>query len=730
MGETGKRIVNLPKTLLGTMLPYGIQAVVVLAIAFVSLRLYEYDFRVPLSYQGDCLVILMYIKGIILNGWTWNIPQLSAPYGMSAAAFPMLTSFDWLIMKGISVFTSAPGIILNSFWLLTLIFSAWTSTFAARLLKINFVYAFPIGILYAFLPFALLRNTHHLNLVYYLVPLLALLSVNLASGLTLDNDKKIRRIALVACVVQGFNYIYFSFFATILFGFSAILGYSTTRSRKVIYVAAAAIALIIVSTVANLSPGLYSWHKNGMPPEMEYKSPPEAEIYGVKIRKMLAPQKDNALPALGYWGRRDARNPWPNENENVTARLGAVGSLGFILLLLISLKIIRPAGDGDALLVSTAALSLFTLLVITVGGGGAIFNLLIAPDIRAYNRFSVFLSFFSFVGLACYLQEKYDSLAKKKWIVTALIVLFFVSLYDQLLDRYLLFSQRDPNVAQYKVDTDIALQLKRIYPNGATILQLPLIGFPLGVTHEKMLAYDHLRPFLWSDSSLHWSFPSFSERHRDWQNRISALDDGEIVNAAIYSRFNVILLDRYAYKDQGNALLDNLENSGAKRVFETERYAVLDLGDAGTRLRNELSEYEFVKRSNDWIGPVVPVWGSGFYGRETNPAGMNFRWSQKSSSLVIRNFSNHAEKVRLSFDIASQFSGQVVMKSGDNLWILNSNSTPSAYKFEFDVERRSQIVLNFEAKMPQVNAPGDLREMYFYIANFAVEDVSGRGMSL
>src|SRR5882724_9760527 len=152
---------------------YVLQAIFVLGVAFISLRLDHYDLRIPFNYSGDTVVMLMFIKGILLNCWPWDIPQLSAPYGMSAAAFPLMTSFDWLIMKGLSLFISEPGLVLNLFWLFTLVLSAWSAAVALRLLGIHLTISLGAGVLYAFLPYALLRNVVHLNLVYYLVPLLS-----------------------------------------------------------------------------------------------------------------------------------------------------------------------------------------------------------------------------------------------------------------------------------------------------------------------------------------------------------------------------------------------------------------------------------------------------------------------------------------------------------------------------------------------------------------------------
>ena len=63
-----------------TLLLYSVQALIVLGIAYIVLHLNAYDLRVPFSYDGDSVVILMYIKGLIQDGWPTNISQLSAPF--------------------------------------------------------------------------------------------------------------------------------------------------------------------------------------------------------------------------------------------------------------------------------------------------------------------------------------------------------------------------------------------------------------------------------------------------------------------------------------------------------------------------------------------------------------------------------------------------------------------------------------------------------------------------
>jgi phosphoglycerol transferase len=720
-----RNAVNWRPTVATGALLYAVQAMVVAAIAFVILRLDAYDLRVPFNYGGDSMVILMFIKGMLLNGWTFTIPQLSAPFEMSAAAFPIMSNVDWLIMKAISLFTSEPGLVLNSFWLLTLVLSAATSTIAMQLLGVGRVHAFAAGVLYAFLPFALMRNVAHMNLVYYLVPLLGLLAVHLATGLASVNDRLIRRIAYGACIAQGFDYVYYSFFAALLFAFAAVVGYAGTRSRRVLAVAATAIGLVVASASVNLSPSIYSWASLGKPPEMTYKHPAEAETYGAKLRKMIAPHPRNPVPVLAEWGKQDWGNGYPNDNENVTARLGMAASVGFILLLMISLRAVRlPKDDNGKVLGKLAPLSLFTLLFITVGGLGAVFNLFFVSDIRAYNRFSVFLAFFALAGLGLGLRAWTPRGRVSRWLVHSSVAgLFLLGLYDQLLDCNLV-AREASDTQQVRSDRYVAGHLKALYPAGASILQLPLTGFPPAYQQERMVSYDHLRPFLWSDKGMRWSWPSFSQRHRAWQERLAGARPETVLDAAVLSNFDAIWIDRSAYKDAARTLVAAFEAAGAILKFDHPGYAVLDLAQAKRQLLGRLGESEFARRKIEWLEPIRIVWGGGFYGQETTPAGIGYRWSFNRSSLIVFNDSALPRKIQLDFDVASQAPGTVVVDNGAHQWHLDSQSTPRHAALEFDMEPAAKTTLSFESTVARVKAPADSRALYFKIENFAFSELA------
>ena len=718
------KLINIRK-FAGPLL-YVLQAISVLVIAFVSFRLANYDLRVPFNYTGDSVVILMFIKGLILNGWAWVIPQLSAPFEMSAAAFPLMTSFDWMIMKGLSLFTSEPGLVLNLFWLLTLVFSAWSAAVALGFLGVHRAIALVAGVLYAYLPYALLRNVAHLNLVYYLVPFLSLLAIHITSGLRAANGPWARRLMYAACLAQGFNYIYFSFFSVLLFGFAAAYAYVNSRSIDAVKVAVVAIGLIIMGAAINLAPSFYSWHKDGKPPEMDYKHPVEAEIYGAKIRRMIAPHKDNPVPIFGKWGQADISVGYPNENENVTARLGLAGAAGFLLLLLVSLRLVRPeevAGGKADTMSSLAALTLFTVLVITVGGFGAIFNLAVAPDIRAYNRFSVFVSFFALAALGLILDRYRRTSSRVNWML--LVPVFLVacfSLYDQLLDRAGLLNTQDNDMASYRAEKTLLDRFARIYPSGVSTLQLPMTGFPLLSMHENMASYDHLRPFLFSGNNMRWSWPSFSQRHRAWQDQISGLEGDALMKAAIYSGFGAIWVDRSGYKDRAAALISGLQGAGAKLVLSDDRHLIMDLREAAEKLKATETPKQFQDRKTFLEAPSL-TWVKGIYPLEHNPEGREFHWSQAESTAEIHNWGSASWSGILSFYVGAGKNGKFTVSAGGQSVSTSASGVPTRLELPLTLKPSSSVKVYFAGEMGKIDLPpGETRDLHFYLMDMQLQN--------
>lgn len=711
-------------------------AAVVLLVAWKALHLAGYPLWVPMNYQeGDVIVMLMYIKGVVQDGWPLTISHLSAPFGYPAPAFPMQTSTDWLLIKGMAVFTREPGLLLNAFWLATAVMSAWSCAYATWQLRLSGLLACVAGVLYAFLPFALMRFTHHLNLVYYMVPLHCLLAALIAGGPELlRNPGQARVLGLAACVLQGFDYVYFSFFAVLLFGIAAMIAWRRAGWRQLRLPLAAA-ALVTCATALNLVPSLLSWQHEGRPPEMGYKQVAEAEIYGVKLRRLLLPHADNPLRPLAAYVARDTRANFPLENENQTARLGLFGAFGMLLMLILR---VRARGEGmhARALDIVSGLGLATFLVITVGGFGAIINVLSVPDIRGYNRFSVFLSFFALATAALWLDARLPRPAgpaapdgppppsRRRARVAALcaiVLLAAFSLRDQLYDaRPFLRSQSD-NVARARQERAAVERLEAQLPAESAVLQLPFTGYPPISSFENMLSYDHGRYSLWSHR-LRWSWPSFSARHRIWQNRLAGLQGQDLLDAATLSGFSAIWIDRRAYKDRGAALVASLSQAGVQALdVGNPDLAVLDVRAATAQQRQRLGDAAFNEQARQLLqAGAVPEPGAGFYDEEHAPDGSPFRWSQAQSTLKLRNLNAQPIGVCVSFRLAVPNGGTVRVAARGLDQAFSAESAARQVRFPVQLEGREVLALRLATTAGAMRAPGDPRKLHFYVMDLRV----------
>jgi len=702
---------------------------VVVFVEVVALKLWQADFRVPFNYQGDALWFVVPVKGMIDNGWVYDIPQLSAPFGLSAAGFPSMTNFDWLIMKGISLFVPDAGAVLNIFWLFSMVLTTWSATIALHLIGAKNWLALAAAIIYAFLPYAFLRNVGHISLVYYTVPLLALLTINIAKGGDHPQAKLIRIFGYGAAIAQGFNYIYFSFFAIVLFVFSGVLGFIQNKSKKPIKEAVIAVALIAFATSINLAPSFISWSQHGKPPDMGYKSAAEAEVYGLKLRKLLVPNEANQLPIISHWARSDKNSNFPNENENVTARLGPMAAIGFLFLLMVSAGMDGQYFNSKGVDVKiVASLSLFTFLFTTVGGLGAIFNQIL-PDFRGYNRFSVFLAFFSLVGLVLLIQELIVKIQTKilKIIFIAIFGGFAIfSLYDQALDARHLINRREANLSSAKQERELVRNIEIKFPKGTSVFQLPITGFPPDAGTKRMSPYDHAKPFLWSNG-LMWSWPSFSQRHRSWLDQLNGLEGEALAESLVLSKFDLIWIDRFGYEDNGDKIISSLLLTGASEVAAgaSQRYAVLSLAPIEKQLKKQLGEVAFEKQSDKILNAPILNWSNGFYGPEHNSEGRIFRWSRSNSEIVIANAHSAPWIGTLSFYIASGTQGEVVVSSGSHSNIAKLGPVPVLIEFPVTVAPSGKTIVNFSTTAEKMSLPsGETRDLYFYIMDSSLKSIS------
>ena len=269
----------------------------------------------------------------------------------------------------------------------------------------------------------------------------------------------------------------------------------------------------------NLSPTFYSWYHNGQPLIVREKVPAEAETYGLKIRHLVSPVFPHSFPPFNGWVEKEAAARFPIDNENWTARLGIVGAVGSLGLLLV-LFIPGTRSRAVPLLEGASRLTLATLLLGTVGGFGVLFNLFVSADIRAYNRISVFITFFSLLAVVITVDHLFKS-PRARTAVAAAILLIGLADQGQATRR---INERHAAIASEVAGLRTLVgTLERALPADAMVFQLPVRAYMSESDFGRMKQDHQFKPYLVS-KALRFSYPAFSNEQVRWQQTMTRLD--------------------------------------------------------------------------------------------------------------------------------------------------------------------------------------------------------------
>jgi hypothetical protein len=553
-----------------------LQALLIGGCLFLFLQGWHRDISVPLAFSSDSLWYLMQSKGTIDNGWWWWNPRVGAPLGLDVIAYPSNSTVDQAILWLVSRVVTNAMAAVNLTWALLVVLSGLSATWCLRRLAVSPVNAVVAGTLFALSPYAIYRNIDHFSLVIYLVPFACAPALWLAAGQPHQTwGRTACAIVFAGCALLGLNYVYYAFFACFCIVAGALIGYLVRRERRVLVSGALCVMIISGTTLINLAPSFYSWSQNGRPMLLRDKVPAEAETFGLKIRQLVSPVYPHRFPPFHNWVEREAAARFPNENENWTSRLGLVGTLGFLGLLALLFVPDSALTRSWAIVRAASKLTLAALLLATVGGFGSLFNLFVSPDIRAYNRISPFLAFFSLLAAATAIDAVFKSPRSR---VAAALTMLLVGVSDQGEAARRLNVQHGGIAAEISGLDAFIGTLQSALPTGAMVFQLPFRNYMSESDFGRMKAYDHFKPYLVSET-LRFSYPALSNEQVRWQLAAAHLDVPKLASQLSSQGFSAVLIDRYGYEDAGAAMLSALLRITAdKRVIaSTDRFVVVDI---------------------------------------------------------------------------------------------------------------------------------------------------------
>jgi len=601
------------------------------------------DLFIPVLYTGDFLSVISVFKQIIMGDLPFiGVPKslsIGAPYEFVFGDYPMPMMSVWLYVKMLSIFTSNHFLIVNIFIWTSFILNPLTMYYVLRRFRVNIFVAIVVATLYNVLPFHFFRISHTLYIGYWLLPLmtyvLLLMQMNKPLFYKYSTDKKYkfdlnnRNIFIILILIFGstWNY-YYTFFFLILVGIIVLIRLIEQKNRYFLYSGLIVIGLSIMPFFINMIPYKLYTMENGKNLQVAQRGIGESEIYGLKISQLLLPTNGHRLTVASELKEKYSLAT-PLNNENHTATLGIMGSLGFLILILYLFIQERYTTVFKKL----SYLNISALLFATIGGFGSLFALFVTPAIRGYNRISILIATFTLMAFALflnYLIKKYN--IKPLKVVVLCILILGIGMYDQIPRGATLTT--DPYWKMvFESDKKFIKKIEALHDKNkqGMIMQYPYMSYPEQPPIVNMPDYAQMVGYLHSET-LRWSYGAVRGRESDaWIQNINKYPFEKQIDILKSSGFSGIYIDRRGYMDKG--------------VFiEKEIRAIL--GSEPLVSDDGFKSFFKIKPTDNKIYkfPYTPEFIAEFHGWE-DPHG-SFGWASGDAILKVTN--NKGQKVLFS----------------------------------------------------------------------------------
>jgi hypothetical protein len=718
-----------------------------------TLRLWDANLSLPFAYRGDALLVLANIKTILEQGWYTGTPLLGAPFGQQLYDYPVLNgnNLHVLVIKLLGLVSQDPALVANLFFLLTFPLAAVTSFFVMRTASVSAPVASVCSLLFAFAPYHFVRGEWHLFLAaYYTVPLSAYLVLSVLgdrplfrrrpSGLAPLSLLSARSLATCAlCAVVASASLYYASFTIALVLASGLVTALARRSLRPAVTAAAVTGLVAIVLLSSFAPTFVYHARHGSNPAVASRTASESELLGLKLTDLLLPSEHHRLAPLASVGDRyRTTTPLPAEGDQ---SLGTVASIGLVALVFSLLAAAIRGSDrrGPGRFGNVAVAAFAAVLLGTTGGVATLFGYLVAPQLHAWNRISIFIVFFSLLGVGLVLDRvraraRRRGLGARLAFVSLLLATLVLGVLDQTSRS---FAPDFAGIAEaYGSDAAFVAEIERRLGEGAIVYQLPYLTFPeapgaaagRGRPSADLHDYDHMRGYLHS-ASLRWAYGGMRGRPADWGYALVGLRPVPMLDALVASGVDGLWIDRSGYDDSGRALESEL--AGALRqaplVSPDQGLSFFDLRVYRRRAAARYSPSELAALAAATLGRIHVEW-RGFWDTERQ-GGRLWRWSKaQRSSIVFVNPSSAARLVRLTATFATGTAAYSPVEikpptgSPTRVW-TSSRGTTVERTFRAEPGRQ---VLTLTADTVRVRTvPGDPRPaLYLRVSDVTLRDVT------
>jgi phosphoglycerol transferase len=519
--------------------------------------LMRFDLSTPLVYRGDGIGYLWHIKRVVEGTWFSGTQANGYPFVSNALDQPGSDFGSFLGLQIIDLFTTDVVQTWNVYFISGFALCSLAAYVFMRKISIHPALAFAGAILFAFLPYHLARTSHLFLTWYFVAPIFLWYGFRVYSDLPslfYSGQKTLNKALHILVLVSLASFgVYYALFGAIVIGICGLVGTFKWQSIKNLIAAGMVIAILSGGVFLNITPNIV--HNITEPPNVESPSttrhPSDSERYALKLTQLLMPNVFHRNDEVAAFAQRYLA--FPLVNENVTASLGIIGSLGFLLLLGCLLVFDRQR-QLDSRLYLLSLVSIFLLLLTTVGGFSSLFAQLVTPMIRGWNRASVFIGIVAIAAfvIACdILIRKYIKRQYLAFPITALLI-FAIGIWDQTswACHDCIRSLDD----EYKRDKAFIDQIESKLPDHAAVYQLPYMPFPEVPPLHQLPNMGLMVGYLHSDD-IKWSYGNYKGRSGDaFFRALSAQPLQHQLDVARRLGFDGIYIDRRGYPDFGQSV--------------------------------------------------------------------------------------------------------------------------------------------------------------------------------
>ena len=689
----------------------------------LTFRFWSVNLRVPFVYGGDAFFTQMLVKSEIDAGSSFTNPFLGAPFRLEMFDHPVGGRLHFFALKLLSLVTSDGALAINLYFLLGFFLITASALAVFRRFGLGPRGAFVAALLFAFLPYHLIRGEGHLFLsTYYAVPPALLLVYWVATGrVSIDwpLDRRALAALAIAALVSSTSVYYACFTGVLLLAHGVLAARRSARADsprvwgfdlRVLRTVSVLLVALTLAFAANIAPNLFHIADHGRNREVANRSQVESELFGLRIAALLLPAPEHRLEPLRRL--RAGYDRGVAQIESSSSALGVFGGFGFVLLLV---ELVRRSRDG--LREFLAESNLILVLLGTTGAFGSLAALFVTPLIRAYTRVSVFIGFLSLACAALLLERLFEWLEPRVRVPFAREALLLVVLTLGVLDQAT--PDRIPDSAaltrQFTADRSFVRKLESTLPADAALFVLPYLAFPEATSritaNDLFRGYLHSRQLRWSAGAMNATYAAL------WQEAVSAEPPQKLVETLTLAGFDAIYVDRRGLVDR--ALLEGplTELLGAPLVDDTGELAVFALA----RVRSRLVD------TPAWAGRahvtrrVLTGW-QGFFAKEQQGA-RGWHWSSGESEIRLLNPGDAPRTVKLTFRCYGAALEPTRLHIG-GLVDEELELSPIRQVFERTLEvPAGGGALSFIARGKPVIPPGDGRPLAFAVEDFVLEEL-------